>query len=107
MRKTLVIYPQVYDDIKAIKDYIAKDDIVQSEKVAKAIVDDINSLAEMPESGANFQNKVKQKTKYKYIMTYRNYATLYYVNKDSVYVALVMHTAKDLSALKLIEQKNE
>jgi hypothetical protein len=48
------------------------------------------------------QNKVKQKTRYKYILTYRRYATLYYVGKDTVYVTLVMHASKDLSALKLV-----
>jgi plasmid stabilization system protein ParE len=100
--KKLNINPQVYDDLQAIREYISQDDPAQSEKVVRKIYADIVSLADMPERGANLQNKVRQKTKYKYILTYK-YATLYYIDKDTVYVTLVFHTAKDLSALKLID----
>ncbi|MDR3262903.1 MAG: type II toxin-antitoxin system RelE/ParE family toxin [Clostridiales bacterium] len=105
MKNVLIINPQVYDDLKAIKDFISRDDPVQAEKVVGAILDAIENIADMPESGANLQNKLKQKTKYKYILTYRNYATLYYIGKDAIYITLVLNTARDLSALKLLAPK--
>ena len=103
--KELIIYPQVYDDLKAIKEYIAQDNLEQAVKVIDKILADIENLKSMPSKGLNLQNKVKQKTIYKYILTYR-YATLYYTTKDCIYVVLVMHTAKDLSILKLLEPEN-
>jgi len=101
--KNLFINPQVYDDLKEIREYISKDSAEQAEKVVRKIYDDIKSLSEMPERGLNLRNKVKQKTKYKYILTFKHFATLYYVTDEAVYVSLVLHTAKDLSVLALIE----
>jgi len=100
--KTLVINPQVYDDLTAIKNYISKDCSQQAEHVVLSIFNAIQSLSHMPNRGANLQNKTRQKTKYKYILTLKHYAVLYYTTDDAVHVTLVMHTAKDLSALKLI-----
>ena len=101
--KKLYINPQVYDDLKEIHEYISKDSTEQAEKVVRKIYDDIKSLAEIFERGANLKNKVRQKTKYKYILTFKHFATLYYVTKEAVFVSLVLHTSKDLSALALIE----
>ena len=101
--KKLNINPQVYDDLKEIREYISKDSLEQAKKVVRKIYEDILSLSENPERGANLKNKVKQKTKHKYILTFKHYATLYYVTGEAVFVTLVLHTAKDLSALRLIE----
>jgi Plasmid stabilisation system protein. len=69
------------------------------------ILEDIRELAEMPEIGANLQNIVRQKTVYKYILTFKHYTTLYYIEGDEVFITLVMHTSRDLSSLKIIENK--
>ena len=105
-KKRLNINPQVYDDLSNIKEYISKDSAEQADKVIKEIVSAINDISDMPEKGANLQNKVRQKTRYKYLLVYK-FAVLYYVGKDDIYVTLVMHTSKDLSALKLISPLND
>jgi len=106
MKKLLVINPQVYDDLSAIKKYISKDNPQEAEKVVRAISDKIESLSELSERGANLQNKTRQKTKYKFILVLKNYAILYYTTADTVHVTLVMHAARDLSALRLINPEN-
>lgn len=103
--KNLHINPKVYDDL-SIREYIAKDDEAMAKKVIAKIYSDILSIIDFPERGLNLQNKVKQKTRYKYILTY-SYATLYYINKNDIFVTLVLHTAKDLSAIKLLMTENE
>jgi len=98
--KVLKINPQVYDDIKGIRQYIGGDDPVKAADVENEILDDIDKLSEFPEMGAKLSNRVTQKTRYRYILTY-SYATLYYVEKDAVIVSTVIHLSKDLNALKL------
>ena len=100
--KKLIINPQVYDDLAAIKEYIAKDSPPEADKVVRTIFDTIQSLSDMSQRGANLQNKTRQKTKYKYILALNTYAILYYISDDAVHVTLVMHTARDLSALRLV-----
>ena len=98
--KTLKINPQVYDDLKAIKEYIVGDDPEAAIRVVAKILDDAERLKDFPESGAKLSNKVSQKTKYRYIISY-SYAALYYVDKDAVIVSNVIHLSRDFAALKL------
>jgi len=102
MKKRLNINPQVYDDLRSIRDYISEDSPVNADKVIRELVAAIDRLPDMPEIGANLQNKVRQKTRYKYLLKY-NYATLYYVGEEYIYVTLILHTSRDLSALRLVE----
>ena len=84
------INPQVYDDLKAIKEYISGDDPETAVKVIGKILDDFDRLKLFPESGAKLSNKVSQKTKYRYLISY-SYATLYYFDKDAVVISNVIH----------------
>ena len=98
--KNLKINPQVYDDIRTIRQYIAADNPVKAAEVENEILDGIERLADFPEMGAKLSNRVSQKTRYRYITTY-SYATLYYIEKDAVIVSTVIHLSRDLNALKL------
>ena len=99
--KRLRINPQVYDDLALIHEYIAIDNIKQADKVIQEILNDLERLKDFPESGAKLSSKVRQKTRYRYIITY-SYATLYYVEEDFVVVSTVIHLSRDFNALKLV-----
>ena len=94
----LKINPQVYDDLKAIKEYIAEDNPEIAGKAVQKILDDIERLKSFPESGAKLSSKISQKSRYRYIITY-SYAALYYIDKDAVIVSNVIHLSRDFSVL--------
>jgi len=98
--KILKINPQVYNDLKSIGEFISEDDPDAAVKVVAKILDDLDRLALFPESGAKLSNKVSQKTKYRYIISY-SYASLYYIDKDAVIISNIIHLSRDFSALKL------
>ncbi len=95
----LKINPQVYDDLAEIKDYISEDSPEEAVKVVRKILDDMERLKDFPDSGAKLSNKLSFNVKHRYIITY-SYATIYYVEEDSVIVTTVIHLARDFSALK-------
>ncbi len=97
--KNLKINPQVYDDLKDIKNYIAEDSELEAEKVINKILIDIERLSQFPESGTFLKNKIRCSLKYRYIITY-SYATVYYVENDDVIILTVLHLARDFSALR-------
>lgn len=97
----LKINPQVYDDLENIKNYIAEDSVSEAEKVILNILSDIEKLAEFPEIGAYLGNKITCSLKYRYIITY-SYASIYYIEDDSVVVLTVLHLARDFTSLNLV-----
>jgi len=98
--KILKINPQVYDDLVAIKEFIADEDEIQAIKVVQNILDDIERLKDFSKIGMKLSNKISQKTRYRYIITH-SYATLYYIENDAVIVSSVIHLSRDFNALKL------
>ncbi|HBN13173.1 MAG TPA: type II toxin-antitoxin system mRNA interferase toxin, RelE/StbE family [Clostridiales bacterium] len=95
----LKINPQVYDDLVDIKASIAEDSPEQAVKVVAKILSDMERLVDFPESGNKLSNKIRFEVKYRYIITY-SYASVYYVEDDSVIVTTVLHLARDFSAIK-------
>lgn len=95
----LKINPQVYDDLVDIKASIAEDSPEQAVKVVAKILSDMERLVDFPESGNKLSNKIRFEIKYRYIITY-SYASVYYVEDDSVIVTTVLHLARDFSAIK-------
>ena len=96
----LKINPQVYDDLADIKEYIAQDNPDNAIKVVKKILDDMERLKDFPDRGAKLSNKLSFDVKHRYIKTF-SYATIYYVEEDSVIVTTVVHFARDFAALQL------
>lgn len=96
--KTLKINPQVYDDLTDIKSYIAEDSEQEANKVIAKILEDIENLTHFPEIGAYLKNKVLCSPKYRYIITY-SYATVYYIENESVIILTVLHLARDFASL--------
>lgn len=103
--KTLKINPQVYDDLIDIKNYIFDDSPKEAEKVIKQILADIELLQSFPEHGTLLKNKITCSPKYRYITTY-SYATIYYVEQDCIIIVIVLHLARDFSALDLTNKLN-
>lgn len=97
--KKLKINPQVYDDLVDIKASISEDSPEQADKVVARILQDMERLVDFPESGNKLSNKIRFEVKYRYIITY-SYASIYYVEDDSVIVTTVLHLARDFSAIK-------
>ncbi len=95
----LKINPQVYDDLVDIKASIAEDSPEQAVRVVAKILSDMERLVDFPESGNKLSNKIRFEVKYRYIITY-SYASVYYVEDDSVIVTTVLHLARDFSAIK-------
>ena len=95
----LKINPQVYDDLVDIKASIAEDSPEQAVKVVAKILSDMERLVDFPESGNKLSNKIRFEVKYRYIITY-SYASVYYVEDDSVIVTTVLHLARDFSAIQ-------
>ena len=95
----LKINPQVYDDLVDIKASIAEDSPEQAVRVVAKILSDMERLVDFPESGNKLSNKIRFDVKYRYIITY-SYASVYYVEDDSVIVTTVLHLARDFSAIK-------
>ena len=86
----LKINPQVYDDLVDIKASIAEDSPEQAVRVVAKILSDMERLVDFPESGNKLSNKIRFEVKYRYIITY-SYASVYYVEDDSVIVTTVLH----------------
>ena len=82
-----------------IKASIAEDSPEQAVKVVAKILSDMERLVDFPESGNKLSNKIRFEVKYRYIITY-SYASVYYVEDDSVIVTTVLHLARDFSAIK-------
>ena len=96
----LKINPQVWDDLESIWRYIAADDAKAASRVVDEILEKLENLKEFPEMGTPLKNRVSQKTKYRYLTNY-SYASLYYVDGDTVIVSTIIHLSRDLEALKL------
>ena len=101
MKKQLKISPVVYENLAEIEAYIAADNPTAAAKLVDEILDEIDSLETSYNRGTDLQNRIQKKTRLKFILV-RKYLVIYDIKPDSVDVMLVIHTAMELSGLRLV-----
>lgn len=92
----LRINPFVVTDLKAIRDYIAEDNVEAARKTVDEIYKSFESLQQFPAMGADLSRRVSFKTDYKYLI-HGNYITLYLVKKDYVEIYRVIDRYQDIT----------
>ena len=100
MNRELKISPEVYDNLREIKEYISKDNPVAAKKVVDEILDEIEKLKYRASIGTSLANRVRRKTRLKFILVHK-YIVIFELNPETVEVVLVVHSARKLEALKL------
>ena len=94
----LRINPLVVADLKAIKDYIAEDNVEAARKTVDEIYKSFENLQQFPTMGADLSKRVSFKTDYKYLV-YGNYIALYLIKKDCVEIYRVIDRYQDITSI--------
>ncbi|MDO4555330.1 MAG: type II toxin-antitoxin system RelE/ParE family toxin [Lachnospiraceae bacterium] len=94
----LRINPLVVADLRAIKDYIAEDNIEAAKKTVDEIYKSFENLQQFPMSGVDLLKRVSFKTDYKYLV-HGNYITLYLIKKDCVEIYRVIDRYQDITRI--------
>ena len=92
----LLISPAVYDDLLAIRSYIAKD--LDSPKAAANTVDkivkSINILVDFPLSGTPLESIIEFPNDYRFIVS-GNYISFYRFKDDTVFTDRILYGGRD------------
>lgn len=94
----LKINPLVVSDLKAIRDYIAEDNIEAARKTVDNIYRGFERIQQFPAMGADLSKRVSFKTGYKYL-AHGNYVILYRVKKDCVEIYRVIDRFQDITGI--------
>jgi len=100
----IVITPEAHNDIAAIREFISQDNARMGDKVAIEIYDNMERLEQFPKSGKELSVITSRKTDLRYITTY-DYATIYRMDKNIVYIIAVIHTSRSFNKLEF-DSKN-
>ncbi len=83
-------------ELKAIRQYIAKDSIYYANKTVDEIVEKIQLLKHFPEMGKQIEidgEKVRQ-------IIYKSYRIFYKLDSNNIYILSIFHHSRDISNLK-------
>lgn len=94
----LRINPLVVTDLKAIRDYIAEDNVEAARNTMEEIYKCFENLQCFPTMGTNLAKRVSFKTDYKYLV-HGNYIILYRITKDCVEIGRVIDRHQDVTSI--------
>jgi len=93
----LVIYPEVYQDIAEIREYItSRDGAERGHDIAQSILSAIESLSELPNRGARLRNKNPNWNEHRFLIVKKNFAIIYCIKGEDVHITVVRHMSRDL-----------
>lgn len=94
----LRINPLVVTDLKAIRDYIAEDNLEMARKTIEEIYKSFENLQYFPNMGSDLSKRVSFKTDYKYLI-HGNYITIYCVKNEYVEIYRVIDKFQDITSI--------
>lgn len=92
------INPIANTDLQEIKKYISEDSGEAATKIVNAIIEKIESLAHFPEMGMMLMDKIKLKSKYRYIICDK-YLIFYIYERNIVSIQRILHGKRDYMSL--------
>ena len=95
----IIFFPQAYDDLVAIKHYIAEENEETAKKVINNILEEITKLEDFPNMGLQLSNKIKCDHRYRYLIKF-SYGIIYRIEDENVLITNVLHLSRDFSHLK-------
>ncbi len=100
MRAKIRFNPVASTDLQEIKEYIDEDNPGASVKSVQDIVAKIEALADSPEMGPPLASRIRQKSKYRYLVC-GQYLAFYIYEDGIVSVQRILHCKRNFEALLL------
>lgn len=100
MGAKLRINPVAAIDLQEIKDYLSEDNPEAAIKTVQDIISKIETLIDFPEMGSLFAPRIKQKSKYRYLVC-AQYLVFYVYEDGIVYVQRILHAKRNFALLLL------
>ena len=98
------LHPQAYDDIDAIREYIAEDNPDAADRVVTEIFDSIGSLLRFPHLGYRRPELTTRPLRFKLV---REYVIAYAPDKKPLWVVAVFHGRRDPGVIALLLKDRE
>ena len=89
------INPVVAEDLKAIKTFIAEDNVDKALETIQEIYKQFENIQQFPYIGVDLSKRVSFKTDYKYVV-WNDYVVLYKVRKEAVEIYRVVNRYQDI-----------
>lgn len=94
----LRINPVVAEDLKAIKNFIAEDNVDKASETVQEIYKQFENIQQFPYIGADLSKRVSFKTDYKYVV-WNDYVVLYKAVKEAVEIYRVVNRYQDITKI--------
>lgn len=104
--------PEALNDLEILKEYLVKNfDLERTREVLTAILADLKTLGEYPDSGSrDLFKRFDIETEYTYLVTHKNYA-FYRIEGNVVKIIRILDTRRDviytLFGIKVVDDYNE
>ncbi|MCM1084637.1 MAG: type II toxin-antitoxin system RelE/ParE family toxin [Clostridium sp.] len=92
----LRINPIVAEDLKAIKNFIAEDNVDKALEIMRELYKQFENIQQFPHIGSALSKRVSFKTDYKYIV-WNEYIVLYKISKEAVEIYRVVNRYQDIT----------
>jgi addiction module RelE/StbE family toxin len=92
----LRINPLVVEDLKAIKSFIAEDNVDKALETVQEICHQLEYIQQFPYIGADLSKRVSFKTDYKYVV-WGDYVVLYKLGKEVAEIYRVINRYQDIT----------
>ena len=94
----LRINPIVAEDLKAIKDFIAEDNLDKALETIQELYKQFENIQQFPYIGVDLIKRVNFKTDYKYIV-WNDYVILYKISEEIVEIYRIMNRYQDITKI--------
>lgn len=94
----LRINPLVVTDLKAIRDFIAEDNVEKAVETVDEIYGKFENIQLFPGMGADLSKRVNFRTEYKYVV-WNDYVIVYKVGKEFVEIYRVVNRYQDITRI--------
>ena len=82
--------PIATTDLQEIKEYLSEENAATAVKTIREIISNVEALADFPEMGSPLAPRIKQKSKYRYLVC-GQYLVFYIYEEGIVFVQRVLH----------------
>ncbi|HBQ25189.1 MAG TPA: type II toxin-antitoxin system mRNA interferase toxin, RelE/StbE family [Syntrophomonas sp.] len=100
MKAKIRFNPVASTDLQEIREYLMEDNPGVAVRIIQNIVVKIEALADFPEMGSSLASRIRQKSKYRYLVC-GQYLAFYIYEDGIVYVQRILHCKRNFEALLL------
>ncbi|HHV16333.1 MAG TPA: type II toxin-antitoxin system RelE/ParE family toxin [Gelria sp.] len=100
MKVNIRFNPVAITDLQKIREYLMEDNPEAAVRIIQNIVTKIEALADFPEMGPPLASRVRQKSKYRYLVC-GQYLAFYIYEDGMVSVQRILHCKRNYEALLL------